>query len=153
MKIRNEVFCKESTYILECLVRQDPDHFLKGDWYDMFPSSTIEYLDDGSVQVNILVSAIETLIKGVIGNFIEKDGSLEAKYKNIHMDKVSLYAEDYSDNSIKEGDKIINLHRDVKRIIVRKMREAFEDREFISEAQRFNDSNIYDGTDLIGFRD
>lgn len=153
MKIRNEVFCKETTYILECLLRQDPDHFLEGDWYDMFPSSTIEYLDDGSVQVNILVSAVDTLIKGVIGKFIETEDIFETNFKNIHMDKVSLYAEDYSDNSISEEDKPVKLHRDVKRIIVRKMREAFDEREFISEAQRFNDSNIYDGGDLIGLRD
>lgn len=151
MKLSGEVFCKERTYILECLLRQDPDHFLEGDWYDLFYVSTIECCEDGSVQISILVSAIDAVIKGVIGKFINTEDIFETTYKNTPIDKVSLYIQDHSFN-INDPDQPIKLKRDVKRIVVKKMREAFERRVHILEAQAFNDQNIYDGNDIIGFR-
>lgn len=151
METDNELFCEERTYILECLLRQDPDHFLKGDWYDMFPSSTIEYHEEHSVQISIFIPVIDIVIKGVIADFMDTEGLFEANYKNIHIDKVGLYVEDHSTDVI-EPDKPIKLKRDIRRIVVKKMREAFEEREHILESQSFNHHNIYDGDDIIGYR-
>lgn len=148
MRVGNEVFCKESTYILECLLRQDPDHFLQGDWYDMFPESTIELVEGGSVQVSIVIPAVEVVINGVIANHLSTEGDFETAYKCIHMDKVSLYVQGFSDRVYKP----IKLKRDVKHILVKKMREAFYNMDKIFEIQSFNSQDIFDGNDLIGLR-
>lgn len=148
MKISDEYFCKESTYILECLLRQDPDHFLQGDWYDMFPESTIDLVEGGSVQVSIVIPAIEVTITGVIANHLSTEVDFGTTYKCINMDKVSLYVQGFSDRVYKP----IKIKRDVKHILVKKMREAFYNRDKIFEIQAFNVQDVFDGNDLIGLR-
>ena len=154
MKTNNQVFCKERTYILECLLRQDPDYFLEGDWYDMFYSSTIVFHENGEVEVSIMIPAIEALIIGTIGRFVDIEDLFKITYKNIHADKVDLFISDYSSGVVNCDEKPlpIKLKRDVRRIVVKKMREAFKNRDHIWEEQEFNDMNIYDGDDIIGFR-
>ena len=154
MKTDNKVFCKERTYILECLIRQDADYFLQGDWYDMFYSSTINLYEDGDIEIKIAIPAIQAVIKGAVGKFIDMDDLFKGAYNSIHSDKVDLYIEDRSIYviNLESGDLPIKLKRDVRRAIVKKMREAFNNRSHILEAQEFNDRNIYDGDDVIGFR-
>jgi hypothetical protein len=155
---RRNIFCEDRSYILDCLVAQDPDHFLKGDWYDMFPLSSVEVGEDDEVKVELYVEAIEASLICVVGKLTKKgdDVFCEYKFEPFKMNTLVLKAKCLSsdrdfiaESNVEEG---LNIKRNTKSSIIKAMRSVCNSLGDIHEAQEFHQRNMFDGDDVIGCR-